>query len=618
MRHSLSLATYRVRLTVTITAILLTAGLVRVEGQGCKDLGFTAAPPATVGSYPAAIASADLNGDNNLDLAVANYFSDNVSILLGNGSGGFAPASNFGGVSSPYAIVAGDLDSDNDQDLAIVNSGTYDVTILLGNGLGGFAFAGRFAVGSSPYSIAMADFNGDGHPDLATANYFSNDVSVLIGNGSGGFAPAVGYAAGVTPIAVAAGDFDQNGSIDLAVDNYATDTVTILNGKGAGGFIPGGSYSVGYLPSTLAVADFDSDGKLDLAAANESGTVSVLRNNGAGGFHPATNWAAGNTPFGIAVGDFNLDGSADIATANFGSDNSSVLLGTGGANFAAPVNFSAGSQPGGVVVGDFNGDGSHDLAVVNRGSDNVSVLLNDCVGAGNAPPTISSVENSRQQGAPASRSTIAVVGDPEDQPNTLTVNVNGGASATVNGVTVSNISVDGAGNVSADIVATCGAMNASFTLRVTDSGALFAEAVLNVIVTRSGAPIIVLNAPISLFPHNGKLRGVSVAQMVQSAKDDCDMDVSANTVIESVTSDEPDSRSSKNSNDIFIGDGCRSVQLRALRSSDGDGRVYSVMLRVSDSSGNTTRAAFKVWVPLGPNGTAVEGPPVVTVESSCH
>jgi hypothetical protein len=103
----------------------------------------------------------------------------------------------------------------------------------------------------------------------------------------------------------------------------------------------------------------------------------------------------------------------------------------------------------------------------------------------NTPPTITAASVSRTQGLPASISTIATVNDAEDALNTLTVTVNGAASATVNGVTVSSISVDASGQVAASVGAACSASDASFTLRVTDSGGLFAEDTLNVTVTRT-------------------------------------------------------------------------------------------------------------------------------------
>ncbi len=63
------------------------------------------------------------------------------------------------------------------------------VSVLLGNGNGGFAAKTDFAtgVGSLPMSVAVADFNNDGKLDLVTANSWSPTVSVLLGNGHGSF-----------------------------------------------------------------------------------------------------------------------------------------------------------------------------------------------------------------------------------------------------------------------------------------------------------------------------------------------------------------------------------------------------------------------------------------------
>src|SRR5499427_5657685 len=106
----------------------------------------------------------------------------------------------------------------------------------------------------------------------------------------------------------------------------------------------------------------------------------------------------------------------------------------------------------------------------------------------NSPPAISAAPVTRVEGAPTSNSTIATVSDPDQAANTLAVTVNGSTNATVNGVTVSNITVSAAGEVKADVGAACGASNAGFTLRVTDSGGLFAEATLNVTVTPENVP----------------------------------------------------------------------------------------------------------------------------------
>jgi hypothetical protein len=84
-------------------------------------------------ALPFAIVAADLDGDGDQDLAVANIASDNVTILRNNGSGKFAqPASSPVAVGNgPFAIVAADLDGDGDQDLAVANLISANVTILI-------------------------------------------------------------------------------------------------------------------------------------------------------------------------------------------------------------------------------------------------------------------------------------------------------------------------------------------------------------------------------------------------------------------------------------------------------------------------------------------------------
>jgi hypothetical protein len=106
----------------------------------------------------------------------------------------------------------------------------------------------------------------------------------------------------------------------------------------------------------------------------------------------------------------------------------------------------------------------------------------------NLPPTISGQTITRTSGSPVSSSQIATVNDAEDAENVLVVTVNNAASATVNGVTVSGLSVNAAGQVTASVVAACAATNAGFTLSVTDSGGLFAEATLNVTVEANPSP----------------------------------------------------------------------------------------------------------------------------------
>jgi hypothetical protein len=350
--------------------------------------------PAGTGPGPISAALADFNTDGKPDLAVADFYSDQVTILLGDGSGGFAPAagSPWGAGVGPSALATGDFNRDGRADLAVTGYGSNDVTILLGNGTAGFApSAGSpVGVGTGPFSVAVADLNLDGKADLAVGNNAGNDVTILLGDGAGGFAAPVGspVGAGSGPISIAVADFNNDGKPDLAVGNNASYDVTILLGNGTGSFtIPAGSpVGAGAGPFAVAAADFNHDGKPDLVVANnESNDLTILAGDGAGGFVPAAGSpaAAGAGPFAVVVADFNLDGRPDLAVTNGGGDSLTVLLGDGSGGFVQPPGspFGTGSSPYPVVAGDFNLDGKPDLAAANFGADTLTVFLGAPSGA---------------------------------------------------------------------------------------------------------------------------------------------------------------------------------------------------------------------------------------------
>ena len=178
--------------------------------------GFTPAPgsPFAVGSSPASVLVGDVNGNGLQDLVTANFDSNNVTVLLGNGSGGFTPAagSPFAVGTSPFSVEAGDFNGDGVQDLVTANYGSNNITVLTGDNTGAFTAApiSPFAVGASPLSVAVGDFNGDGIEDLATADNGSNRVTVVLGLLVGDtsqtitFGPLSGVTSGVSPFTIGA------------------------------------------------------------------------------------------------------------------------------------------------------------------------------------------------------------------------------------------------------------------------------------------------------------------------------------------------------------------------------------------------------------------------------
>ena len=195
--------------------------------------------PVGVGPVSFTVADFDLNG--LLDLAVANS-DGTVTILLGTAS-----QSRSLGFGQPFGspmltslshscIISGDFNGDGKPDLAITNQVANTVTILLGDGGGGFTRApgSPFPAGNDPRFVLAADFNADRKLDLAIANGFPGTVTLLLGNGNGGFSAAPGspFPVGILPVSLSLGDFNKDAKFDLAVANQGSNNVSVLLGDG--------------------------------------------------------------------------------------------------------------------------------------------------------------------------------------------------------------------------------------------------------------------------------------------------------------------------------------------------------------------------------------------------
>jgi hypothetical protein len=368
----------------------------KCNAQNClAPLLFTQAlgSPHTVGSSPNAIGVGDFNGDFNLDLAVANVGSNpgTLSILLGDGSGGFTGPTSVTVGRGPVCVAVGDWNTDSNLDLAVANSADGTLSILLGDGSGEFAGT---PITIGPFlleSIAVGDFNSDGHVDLAvTEDNTIGFVAILLGDGLGGFMRAADVAVGSEPFSVVVGDWNEDGRLDLATGNTGSDNVSILLGDRCGGFSPAtGTPPAVTLNATspVAVGDFNGDGHLDLVLQYyNTGAITMLLGDGAGGF---TNFGTPPNPGGgsytIAVGDLNGDGKLDVATG-YGGAVIHTLRGNGLGGFSLGPNVSAGSVPRTVVMGDWNKDGKLDLAIAAINNNNVTIQLNDTSHAANGTP----------------------------------------------------------------------------------------------------------------------------------------------------------------------------------------------------------------------------------------
>lgn len=426
--------------------LLTLASLVTLATSTKAQFSFIPSSYYSTGNTPYGIATADFNNDGKADLATANFAgsSNNVSILLGNGIGVFAAAVNFGvGTGlNPISLTSADFNNDGNADLAIANYNSANIAVLIGNGAGSFAAAVNYTVGNNPRSISSADFNGDGKADLAVANFQDNNVSILLGSGTGSFGSVVNYGVGTNPTSLTKGDYNSDGKTDLAVANYNGNTVSILLGSATGTFATAANYTVGAGLVSISSADFNGDGNTDLATVSASGsTVYILIGSSTGTFVSTVNYAVGTKPYSVIAADLNGDGKADLASANETSNNVSVLLGSGTGTFAAAVNFVVGTAPVSISSGDFNNDSKPDLATANSDGNDAAVLLSICF-----PATLTSSQTNICTVSGTGSATITASGS---SPYTYTWSPSGGNAPTA-------ISLS-AGNYTCEVTNKCGA-----------------------------------------------------------------------------------------------------------------------------------------------------------------
>lgn len=130
----------------------------------------------------------------------------------------------------------------------------------------------------------------------------------------------------------------------------------------------------------------------------------------------------------------------------------------------------------------------------------------------------------------------------------------------------------------------------TLTYAVNDGNGNTISATRLVQVRDTTPPVITLNGQArSMWPPNHKYKTFHVTDFVTGVTDSCDLPLDINSVvIETATSDETENGNGDGNtlNDIVIASNCKSIQLRSERDGNGDGRVYTITLRVRDASGS--------------------------------
>ena len=196
--------------------------------------------PVGPSPYPSAVG--DVNNDGWPDIVATATatgparreqlrFSRALTLLLSDGQGSFTPRELPLRTGEPWFAAIADVNGDGKSDIIATHHEQSAMTVMIGDGRGGFAEASGspFDFGHTLFHIAIADVNHDGRVDVVAAG--GDSVRIILGDGRGGFTSAEPVAVGKGVWRLATDDLNADGKIDVVTSNLESNSVTVLLGK---------------------------------------------------------------------------------------------------------------------------------------------------------------------------------------------------------------------------------------------------------------------------------------------------------------------------------------------------------------------------------------------------
>lgn len=325
----------------------------------------TAAAQWNLTQAPGALDLADLDGDGDLDLYAALPSGAALELAFNDGAGNFTGGTliDVGPPLPALHPIAADLDGDLDVDLAVARPNSGDLVLLFGQD-GEFTPGPVLSASSAPWTVTAADINFDGNADLVTIGSFLG-VSVWFGAGQGQFGEEVFAPDVVESMDATVVDLDGDGVPDILSAPVGA-SMQALRGD------PGGSWKLARefaVPQTAwspaLVGDLGGVAGQDLAivANNDPGTALVWANVG------VFEWPKFPQPYlsasallGGRFADVTGEGDVDLVSAT-GSATVAVLVGDGAGGFACELalDVAADTSRALLATGDVDGDGRTDI-----------------------------------------------------------------------------------------------------------------------------------------------------------------------------------------------------------------------------------------------------------------
>lgn len=349
-------------------------------GDGTVDPGELCLPnqPETFSAGAGAIRLAAGPLSANVGVVTVNPAAGTLSILLGDGTGGFsAPTSKSAGVAGggPVAVRLGDLDGDGDVDIVV--RAAEEMRWFLNNGAGmfpgsggstdtgGFGLNETLVLDNFDTDAALDGAYSDGYNICFLLGSVDNNGNYSMGTGSG-CNSSIQIFEDHFAIATEFG-FDGDGFRDLFVGASWGPMVAGVRGNGDGTFMTTGAAAsgidvcngAGCEVNGLGQGDLDDDGEVEMIAAHDQG-ISIVPANGDGSYGMPF-FLPADDAYEPWVGDIDGDGDADIVVAARLESALLVFLGDGTGTFEAPLSFAVAAEVVSVAVADVDNDGALDL-----------------------------------------------------------------------------------------------------------------------------------------------------------------------------------------------------------------------------------------------------------------
>jgi len=275
-----------------LDVVALVGDVAVLLGDGTGNFGPGTHFSSGIDGFSMSGAIGDFNGDRVPDLAVIRVTAESkIAVLLGDGNGGFSPANIIPIAELPISLATADFDKDGNADLAATTrdatAKSKHISVLFGNGIGGFNSTKTYApVPSGIYpklgSLAIADLNGDGSLEpvfVVGRSDGTSSVSALFGDGTDNFGSLTNLVDGFDSRFLTIGDINSDGLPDIIVTSSVTGTgvVSISLANGGGAFGPVMNFATEIGSRSVVSGDINRDGLLDLAIGTTgSSTFTVL------------------------------------------------------------------------------------------------------------------------------------------------------------------------------------------------------------------------------------------------------------------------------------------------------------------------------------------------------